>query len=390
MGKSLRTTAHALDHGVARLTGRRRVLFDALSPLNLSVLRPLMDALAGDPRVDVRVTSEGRDDIARAFERSGLTANLVSRDRVPWTRFDLYVNADPWNPPDLHRTAHRVNFFHGVAGKYDLDQPRGEGRPFNSYDRVAFINEDRLQRYLSAGVVAPTQAVLVGYPKLDVLVRGGYDAAEIRGALGFDPSRPTVMYAPTWSSASSLHLAGDAIIEALLPRGLNVIAKLHDNCFLPGEKYAGSIDWRARLARFRASGRFALVEAADACPYLAASDLLITDHSSIGFEYLVLDRPLVIFDAPDLTRVARINPEKVALLQSAGVVVPTAAALGEQIAGALANPECGSTQRRRVANQMFFRPGTATERALTLTYELLSLKRRHVPTEMRQAALESV
>ena len=49
--------------------------------------------------------------------------------------------------------------------------------------------------------------------------------------------------------------------------------------------------------------------------------LVVTDHSSIGFEFCAADRPLVVFDAPGLIEAARINPDKVALLRSAATVV---------------------------------------------------------------------
>src|SRR6185436_17434719 len=94
-----------------------------------------------------------------------------------WTRFDLYLNGDPWAAARLRRTAARVNFFHGVAGKYDLDNPSGLPMGFEYYDRVAFINRDRMTRYLAAGLVTPRQAALVGYPKLDRLAAGGIDGA---------------------------------------------------------------------------------------------------------------------------------------------------------------------------------------------------------------------
>ena len=45
------------------------------------------------------------------------------------------------------------------------------------------------------------------------------------------------------------------------------------------------IDWRQRLSRFSAIEGFALAESADSSPYLAAADLMVTDHSSIGFEF---------------------------------------------------------------------------------------------------------
>jgi hypothetical protein len=363
-----------MDHVAGRLLGRRRVLVDARSPLNFAVMAPLVAALRRDDRVDVDLTSDGRDDIACVFEKTGLAHRVVDRQRARWTRYDLYVNADPWNPAPLARAARRINFFHGVAGKYDLDQPKPEARPFDGYDRIAFINADRMNRYLAAGIVTASQAALVGYPKLDALVCGAYDATAVRASLRLDVNRPTVIYAPTWSPASSLHVAGEAIIDALLARDFNVIAKLHDNCFLPDDKYAAGIDWRARLSRFTSSGHFALAEAADASPYLAASDAMVTDHSSIGFEYLVLDRPLAVFDAPDLARMARINPEKVALLRSAATVATSAAELADQVAASLADPSQRANERRRVAAAMFYRSGTATTRALALAYELLALR----------------
>lgn len=369
----LTRVARRLDTAAGRVGGRRTVLFDTRSPLNFGVLRPVLDGLRADARVAVRITHDDREDIARALKAAGLGPLMVPRSRTPWLRTDLYVNADPWRPAHLHRAARRLNFFHGVAGKYNLDEPSRDALLFTGYDRVAFVNTDRLGRYLARGVVRHEQAVLVGYPKLDALVSGAYDARAVRQSLGFDVDRPTVMYAPTWSPASSLHVAGEAIVEALLDQGLNVIAKLHDNCFLLDAKYAAGVDWRQRLSRFEASGRFALAEVPDASPLLAASDLLVTDHSSIGFEFLALDRPLVVFDAPDLARHARINPEKVAQLRSAATVVASPGELARAVCAALADPAARSSDRRHVAGEMFFRPGTATARALALAYELIAL-----------------
>ena len=251
---------------------------------------------------------------------------FLTHAEVEWRRFDLYLNGDPWASARLRRCAHRVNFFHGVAGKYDLDQPTGLPLGFESYDHVAFINRDRMQRYLAADIVTPQQAVLVGYPKLDKLASGGLDGAAIRASLGLRAAPATVLYAPTYSPASSLHLAGEDIVNRSAAAGLNVIVKLHDRSLDPDPRYTR----RHRLARalrgassgsrpgpdpVRRDGRWS--------PLLAAADCMVTDHSSIGFEYLVLDRPLLVFDAPDLPRAARINPEKVALLRSAATVVST-------------------------------------------------------------------
>jgi hypothetical protein len=367
--RALTPALHRLDHALGRLAPRRQVLVEMRTPVYHAVLGPVAEALARDPHIDVFYTSEYPDRI-RPLVPAG---RFLTHAQVEWRRFDLYINGDPWAAARLRRCAHRVNFFHGVAGKYDLDSPVGLPMGFEYYSRVAFINRDRMTRYLSAGVVTPEQAVLVGYPKLDTLASGGYDASELRRSMGLPAGRPTALYAPTYSEASSLHLAGESIVRTLAADGFNVIVKLHDRSLDTDPRYNAGIDWRSRftaLARELAPCvHFA--EVADASPLLAAADLMVTDHSSIGFEYLVLDRPVIVYDAPDLARVARINPEKIALLRSAAVVAGNTAELSRSAREALANRAAQSTVRRRVAGDLFHDPGRATERAVAVLRSLL-------------------
>jgi CDP-glycerol glycerophosphotransferase (TagB/SpsB family) len=137
-------------------------------------------------------------------------------------------------------------------------------------------------------------------------------------------------------------------------------------------RYTAGIDWRARLHALEQRGPIRHVETPDVSALLAAADLMVTDHSSVGFEYLVLDRPLIVFDAPGLTAAARINPEKVALLRSVAAVVTN---VGQLIAAAhdsIAAPNRLSHGRRQVAAAMFFEPGTATDRAVALVRDMLA------------------
>ena len=156
-------------------------------------------------------------------------------------------------------------------------------------------------------------------------------------------------------------------MASLVGAGLNVVVKLHDRSLdTTNEKFSGGIDWRARFARIEKPGRIAFVEAADSSPLLAASDVMVTDHSSVGFEFCLLDRPLVIFDTPDLIRVARVNAEKVALLRGAARVVRTAAELGTAVLEEIEHPEHRSSARRAIARELFYEPGTATTRAVAM------------------------
>jgi hypothetical protein len=366
----LRARLARADRALGRIGGRRRVLVDARTPMNFAILSPVAERLQRDPRVDVYFTASRLPDSAG----DGSPARAHTRSAMKWRRIDLALSADPWDPIALRRCSARLNFFHGVAGKYDLDSPGHLPIDFGQYDRVGFVNADRMRRYLDAGIVSRTAAALIGYPKVDALVNGRYDPATVHARLQLEMHRRTAIYAPTWSPASSLHIAGEAIVDHLVASGFNVIVKLHDRSLDQTEpKYSGGIDWRARFARLHRPGRVAFVEAADASPLLAASDVMVTDHSSIGFEFCLLDRPLIVFDAPDLPRVARINPEKIAQLRTAARVVASADEVGPAALDELAHPDRAAAARRRIVSELFYEPGTATARALQVVYELLEL-----------------
>ena len=365
-----------LDHAVGRLGRPARVLVDVRTPMNLAVLRPVWSALADDDRVQLCFTAEDMPAVRAALAADGFGDALISREAATWLRVDLAMTADAWNHATLHRCHRRINFFHGVAGKYDLDSPaKMAGAGLGGFDRVAFINSDRLERYVGAGIVGRERAVLVGFPKSDDMLNGAWLAADVRASLGLSRQLATILYAPTFSTASSLHLAGEAIVTALLETGRNVIVKLHDRAMVPDPKHTANIDWPARLKQFEGHPRYAFVRDAEAGPYLAAADLLVTDHSTVGFEFALLDRPLVVYDAPALRAAARIDAEKWALLRSMADVVDSPRALRDTVAQALADPSRMSGPRRR-AQALFAHPGSATTRALDVVYELLALPRR--------------
>jgi hypothetical protein len=373
----LRRTVDGFDAAVER-GRRRRVLMYVRTAMHAGVLDPIARRLERDRRIDVRYMAERAGEEQPIAAACGRPLPWLSAWRGRWMRVDLLVTADPWSPPTLYRCRRRVNFFHGVAGKYDLDNPGHLPAGFEQYDRVAFVNTDRMRRYLEQGIVGRDAAVLVGFPKIDALVNGGYDGAAIRERLGLERLRRTAIYAPTWSPASSLHLAGEAIVASLVDAGWNVILKPHARSLDPEERYNGGIDWRRRLRSIEVPGRVVLCEDGDASPLLAASDLMVTDHSSIGFEFCLLDRPVLVFDTPDLARVARINPERIAELRGAARVVDDAQLVGPAANEEMAHPERLHAERRAAARPLFHEPGSATERALGLLYSVLALPPYHV------------
>lgn len=349
-----------------------RVLVDSRTPVNYEMVAPVVRAMRDDRRVQFGFTaSEEPARLREIYRQADPEAWLVGPGRAMLLKWDAYLTSDyMW--ATLPRGTVRIQMFHGVAGKYGFDAP---SESLREWHRLFFVNRRRLRNVVAAGALdADSQAPrLIGMPKVDCLVDGtlGRDAS-VRG-FGLDPARPTVLYAPTWSHASSLNVMGVELLERLRRLPVNVLVKLHDRSRDPRPRYSGGIDWVGRLGATLAGPHARLAGGANITPCLAAADVLITDHSSAGFEYLLLDRPIVRIHLPQLLQAANVHPDYSALLAECADTVTSAAAAAAAVERALADSRALSATRRRVALDLFHRPGSATARCAAAIYEVLQL-----------------
>lgn len=359
------------DRRLGRRGDQRRVLVDARTPVNYVMVAPIVRAMQGDPRVQFCFTASEEPRRMREIYREAPGASLLHPMRASTMKFDAYLASDfMW--ATLLRDTCRIQTFHGVGGKYGFDAPTTSMR---EWDRLFFVNRRRLANFIKAGAIdADSPAIrLIGYPKADCLVDGSLDRHDILAGLGLDPDRPTVLYAPTWSPASSLNTMGEDVVRGLLSLGTNLIVKLHDRSLDLREQYSGGVDWAARLRPLLDGGRAVLASGHDISPYLAAADVMITDHSSAGFEFLLRDRPIVRIDRPALLKLANVHPDYAALLASVSETVDTARGVIDAVVRGIGDPARLSARRHEVAEDLFYLPGTATARAVAALYEAIEL-----------------
>jgi len=352
----------------------RTVLVNARRSMNYSIVAPIVEAMKTDRRVKFYFVSSEEPGRAREIYRDGgPDLDIISPFKAASKRVDAYLVADLiWLA--MPRGACRIFMFHGVAGKYGhvYDTPRGSMR---EWDRLFFINQRRLDNFINARAIDPDSraARLVGMPKTDCLVDGSLDRDTILEKMGLDPGRRVILYAPTWSADSSLNLMGEEIIKRLGGAGFAVIVKLHDGSLMPGRFFSGGIDWRARLSPLLRKTGGILAAGGDCCPFLAASDVLVTDHSSVGFEYLLLDRPLVRIHVDRLIAGTSVNPDYVEIMSRVSTTIMRPAEIVTAVEASLADPISKSAERKAVATDLFYGPGSATARAVTELYDAIEL-----------------
>ncbi|WP_368732528.1 CDP-glycerol glycerophosphotransferase family protein [Microbacterium sp. ZXX196] len=123
-----------------------------------------------------------------------------------------------------------------------------------------------------------------GYPRNDGLVAG--DGGATRRALGIGADERVLLYAPTWRDDRERMV--DFVDPALLAEqtGSVVLVRGHSRTLLPGESASGPrvID---------------VTGFADASRVMLAADALVTDYSSVMFDFSVTGRPMY-FLVPDL------------------------------------------------------------------------------------------
>ena len=110
--------------------------------------------------------------------------------------------------------------------------------------------------------------------------------------------------------------------------------------------------------------------AADTVRLMAAADLMISDYSSVGMEFLTLDRPVVFIDHlggaysdPSLTEI---------YVREAGKTVRDGSELRRVIKHGLGSPGEDSAKRRKLAKHLFGpMDGRASERGAAAIMALL-------------------
>ena len=353
---------------------KRRLLVNARTAMNYATLAPVIARLQRDARIDLFFTASENPATANSiFSEAVRPYTLVNPRVAAFMRFDAYLAADfLW--VNLPRGTRRVQTFHGVAGKYRTiyDSPTQSMR---AWDRLFFINQDRLRHFIKTGAIdvdCPNSR-LVGMPKLDCLVDGSLNRNQVLTSLGIDPTKRTVMYAPTWSPFSSLTVMAEKLVKRLGEAGYVVICKLHDRSREIQYVNSGGFDWGARLEPILQASGSVLVTGSNSSKYLPGADVLITDHSSVGFEYLLLDRPLIRIELPELIKKTDIEPTYVELLSMASVTVHNVDEAVKAVDQSFADPLFKSTVRRAVADRMFYKPGSATQRAISEMYEVMEL-----------------
>ena len=361
----------------------RRVVFAGYAPVHFLCFRPIYERLRADPALDLRLSGGFRSKNEQGGETYSLEGfyepfsidadEIVPFDQAREEAWDVAICVHTSQGLLPARSKKTVQIFHGVSFKNFAVREK-----VLSYDFLCIPGRYHASRFRSQGLIRPGHAecLLTGFPKADRLVRGGFDRDAFLRSEGMDPSRRTVLYAPTGGKNNSLETVGEEVVRAIATDGRwNLLIKPHDH---PKRR----IDWTERLAPYETRA-VRVVRGLDVIDYLLAADVLLTDASSVAIEYTLLDRPMVFIDVPKLLKnvVARGAPLDLSTHgRRIGALARTADEVVAEIESGLARPEVRGDLRRATAAEVFHDPGGASERVAEVVRWAAGLRTELPPT----------
>jgi len=250
-----------------------------------------------------------------------------------------------------------VQIFHGTS-----DKSYNTNREISKYDLVGLSGTKMLQDTEDKGLNKNKNCIITGNPKTDAIFNNKYDRDSEIKKLGFNPSRKSILYAPTWMDKmgnSSFKKFGLKLPD-YFPNEYQLTIKLHPNIYL----------YKPKLVNFlknKINGRknIKLLENKrdiyDIVPIMAASNALITDVSGVSHEYIAFLRPMIFLDNRSIIRF--LYGKKRTRIWSAGDVVTDIKMLPGIIRKNIVNPHRYSNIQIKLLKEIYpYTDGKSTER----------------------------
>ena len=172
----------------------------------------------------------------------------------------------------------------------------GSAHDLETYDYHFISGKKHLHKIKDVGInIADEKLIKIGYPKFDEYLNNQINKNKYLEYLGIkDTTRKNILYAPTWEW-------GDGTLKRFGKKFCREISKEHNLIIRP------HFEDRKRILRLRTWAKLnrlqhvyfsnpARIIKNNTMHDFAISDLMISDTSSINYEYLITRKPIIIVD----------------------------------------------------------------------------------------------
>ncbi len=268
------------------------IIFDARNIYYLPQYLPVADELARRGHQCRFVCYRNKDD-------ESLSAQLFANLSIAVSWFDSWEQALDYYLEEkadwiffgskvssidrIHSVSRSAQLGHGIGPKPSYY------RKSNTRMTVRFI-EGALRLKTIQEMYPQDNFVQVGFSKLDPLIRGRETGLDYQ-TLGLDSDRQTILYAPTFNPSSLERFPDKWPLDF---REFNILIKPHAFTYTRA-RYSGQ---RRKLKKWSSfdNAYVASPDEVSLLPFMKHAEILLSEASSTLFEFVALDRPVIVCD----------------------------------------------------------------------------------------------
>jgi hypothetical protein len=339
-----------------------RILFYVERNLHLPFLEPIHDYLMENQLVDTAFSApeyfEGTEDIPgwglpeEQIKRLAIKSPFFEQPEKFKPEVTVVADACHFRIPHIKNI---INVGHGMIckGCFYTDSPivRRE-----NLSEMILVPGPWHKRRLKKNVFIPIKTT--GFIKSDQLFGPKTVSREnFCKNLSIDPNKKIILFAPTYNpELSAIPCVGEEIKKLATPDRVLLI-KMHN--LTDG-------NWKNLYSDMAAEhDNIFYLEDADYSGMLHAADLIISDVSSIYIEFILLNKPAILFDNPAKESFVHYRPEEIEYqTRNAARIVSSIQELFTAVEEELANPDSLSAIRKQYAKALDYgRDGKSSQRA---------------------------
>jgi len=181
----------------------------------------------------------------------------------------------------VHQHSKTVQLGHGIAGKPSYYHK--SATPMTVRFMEGKLGLDKIRELYPAG-----NFVQVGCSKLDPLFNHEEPGLDLP-ALGLDPGNPSILYAPTFNPSSLERFPDDWPADF---KQYNVLIKPHTFTYTRKryKRQRAKLEKWARFPNVHVAG----IREISLLPFMQTADVLLSEASSTLFEFVALDKPVIV------------------------------------------------------------------------------------------------
>lgn len=351
--QDLHDAQRRIIHKIARIPDivkKPRILFYVERNLHLPFLEPIHDYIAENYSAELAFSSPPYRISQGLYIGHGLCRDEIRRlssksrfyEKASDCKADIAVIADTCFYPVRH-CKKIVNVGHGLISKgwfyTDLPVVRRENRA----DLIC-VPGPWHKELLSKNVFSPI--AVTGFIKSDALHScGAYSTKKLLEKYHITEGKKVILFAPTFNEElSAIPCLGERIGE-LTDDDTLLLIKLHG---MTDKKWVAAYE---KLSA--ASSRIYLIDDEDFAAAMVCADVMISDVSSAYAEFMLLDKPVVLFNNPRQKHYCQYKPDDIEYrIRDAGIQVASIEELKLAVKLSLANPTEFSEKRKYYAAKL--------------------------------------